>query len=230
MTTVSIRSSGVRTPTKIFLSHSHHDKELAGTLKDELEGLGCEVFVAHEDINPSQDWQEAILKSLRECDAFIPLLTESFAASDWTDQETGIAIALRKVIVPIKIQDDPYGFIGKIQALKWDIDDEELSFKKLVKVLLDKALLTVEDLILRFSNSHSYADATLNSELLESDIDFTKDQINSIVRYATGNGQIAGSYGAVPILNRLFSAYSNVIDPKLMLEWRAPTYADEEPT
>src|SRR5437773_3220417 len=154
----------LRGPTKIFLSHSHHDKELAGTLKDELERFGCEVFVAHEDINPSQDWQEAILKSLRECDAFIPILTENFPGSDWTDQETGIAIALRKVIVPIKIRDDPYGFIGKIQALKWDIDDEELSFKKLVKVLMEKTLLTVEGLILRFSSSYSYADATLSSE------------------------------------------------------------------
>lgn len=208
-------------PTKIFLSHSHHDKELAGTLKEELERFGCQVFVAHEDINPSQDWQEAILNSLRECDVFIPLLTESFVASEWTDQETGIATAHGKVIVPIKIHGDPYGFIGKIQALKWDVDDEEQSFKKLVKVLMEKKLLTVEGLILRFSNSNSYDDATLNSELLmESDTDFTKEQINSIVRYAMSNHQVARSFKAVPILKSLFSAYSDSIDPKLMRKWK----------
>lgn len=211
----------MRGPTKIFLSHSHHDKEYAGMLKGELERFGCQVFVAHEDINPSQDWQEAIIKSLRECDAFIPLLTESFASSDWTDQETGIATAFGKVIVPIKIDSDPYGFIAKIQALKWDDDEEEQSFKKLVKVLMVKKLLTVEDLILRFMSSYSFDDAALNSEfLMDSDTDFTKDQINSIVRYAMSNSQIARSFKAKPILDSLFSAYSGTIDPKLMRKWK----------
>jgi len=43
-------------------------------------------------------------------------LTESFAASDWTDQEIGIAVALRKIIVPMKLTLDPYGVIGRYQA------------------------------------------------------------------------------------------------------------------
>jgi len=213
--------------TKIFLSHSHHDKDLAGTLKEELERFGCDVFVAHEDINPSQDWVEAIRKSLRECDAFIPLLTDSFASSDWTDQETGIATAFDKIIVPIKIHHDPYGFIGKIQALKWDIDNEEESFKTLVKVLMEKKLLSVEGLILRFSSSNSFADATLNSELLlTANVEFTKEQINTIVRYAMSNSQIMGSFKAVPILDRLFTDHFDAIDPPLMRKWKAPALAE----
>src|SRR2546427_12683371 len=213
--------------TKIFLSHSHHDKDLAGTLKEEIERFGCDVFVAHEDINPSQDWLEAIRKSLRECDAFIPLLTDSFASSDWTDQETGIATSLDKIIVPIKIHHDPYGFIGKIQALKWDEDDEEESFKKLVKVLMEKKLLTVEGLILRFLSTYSFSDATLNSDLLlEADLEFTKEQINAIVQNAMSNGQIWGSFKAVPRLDRLFSAYSNAIDPTLMRKWKTRVHGE----
>ena len=196
-------------------------------MKEEIERFGCDVFVAHEDINPSQDWLEAIRKSLRECDAFIPLLTNSFASSDWTDQETGIATALDKTIVPIKIDHDPYGFIGKIQALKWDVNDEEDSFKKLVKVLMAKKLLTVEGLILRFSSTYSFSDATLNSELLlEADTDFTKEQINAIMQHALNNGQIWGSFKAVPRLVSLFSAYSNAIDPPLMRKWKTRVHGE----
>src|SRR6266566_5451186 len=221
-----VETVSLKKQTKIFLSHSHYDKDLAGTLKEEIERFGCDDFVAHEDINPSQDWLEAIRKSLRECHAFIPLLTNSFASSDWTDQETGIATALDKIIVPIKIHHDPYGFIGKIQALKWDVDDEEESFKKLVKVLMEKKLLTVEGLILRFSSSGSFADATLNSELLlATGVEFTNEQINAIMRYAMSNSQISGSFKAVARLNKLFSAYSDAINDSQMRKWKTPGYA-----
>ena|SRR2546422_1977921 len=112
-------------PAKIFVSHSHHEKEIAGWIKGELERFGAFGFVAHEDINPTEEWQGAILKNLKECDVFLALLSGNFATSDWTDQESGIAIALGKVIVPVKVNLDPYGFIGKYQALKWDSEEPE---------------------------------------------------------------------------------------------------------
>jgi len=56
----------------------------------------------------------------QSCDIFIPLLTESFKKSDWTDQEIGLAIAADKFIIPLQVDFPPYGFIGKIQGLKVD--------------------------------------------------------------------------------------------------------------
>ena len=60
--------------------------------------------------------------ALRECDIFIALLTRAFSESDWTDQETGFALALGKTIIPVKLHRDenPHGFIDHIQALKWN--------------------------------------------------------------------------------------------------------------
>ncbi|OGK57195.1 hypothetical protein A3H83_03010 [Candidatus Roizmanbacteria bacterium RIFCSPLOWO2_02_FULL_39_8] len=45
-------------------------------------------------------------------------MSDHFRLSLFTDQETGIAIALNKKIIPIKISMNPYGFIHKLQALK----------------------------------------------------------------------------------------------------------------
>lgn len=84
-----------------FLSYSHQDRQLAGLIKGTLNYYGFDTFLAHEDLQPSVEWQEIILINLKECLVFLPLLTDSFIKSDWTDQETGIAIALDKIIVPI---------------------------------------------------------------------------------------------------------------------------------
>ena len=81
--------------------------------------------------------------------------------------------------------------------------------------------MTIDNLILGFSNSYSYDDAGLNAELLASDIKFSKEQINAIVQVALENNQISASYSAEPHLNELFSRYSAIIDPKLMKKWNS---------
>lgn len=133
-------------PVHIFLSYSHKSRKLAGELKGGLESFGFAVFLAHEDLKPSLPWRKEILKSLRQCDVFIPILTRGFMESDWTDQETGFALALKKKIIPVRVHDNPYGFIGAFQALKcnknspdttcWEIAEclhEESRFAQAVK-------------------------------------------------------------------------------------------------
>lgn len=55
-------------------------------------------------------------------DAFVALMTVSFHESLWTDQEVGFAIGRGVPIIAAKLGRDPYGFIGKFQALSctWD--------------------------------------------------------------------------------------------------------------
>jgi hypothetical protein len=40
------------------------------------------TFLAHEDLEPSVEWQKTILLKLKECLVFLPLLTDSFTRSD----------------------------------------------------------------------------------------------------------------------------------------------------
>src|SRR4051812_682013 len=94
-----------------FLCYSHNDRFLAGCIKKTFDSYGIGAFLAHEDLLPSQEWQDEIARRLHACEVFFLLLTNSFRSSDWTDQETGIAVALNKIIVPIKVTLNPYGFV-----------------------------------------------------------------------------------------------------------------------
>lgn len=101
---------------RIFFSYSTDDKTIVGKLKEQLEFMGFEVFLAHDDIEPNIEWQYDIIKNIKGCDTFIPLLTKSFRESAWTDQEIGMAVATDKFIVALQVDFPPYGFLGKNQA------------------------------------------------------------------------------------------------------------------
>ncbi len=72
-------------PLRVFISYTSLDKKLAGELKSYLAQYGIRVFLAHDTINPTDEWQVKILEALEKMDVFIPLLTKEFKLSDWTD-------------------------------------------------------------------------------------------------------------------------------------------------
>ncbi len=76
-----------------FFSYAYEDRKLAGRIKERLETYGFDVFLAHDDIDPSTEWQEEILRHLGTCEVFLALLTEEFDESNWAHQEVGIAYA-----------------------------------------------------------------------------------------------------------------------------------------
>lgn len=103
---------------KLFISHLSSFKHKTGILKSELEKFGISGFVAHEDIEPTKEWQEEIEKGLFSMDAMCALLMPGFKESNWTDQEVGIAIGRGILVIPIRKELDPYGFIGKYQGFQ----------------------------------------------------------------------------------------------------------------
>ena len=105
---------------RVFISHVHTVKEPAGNLKLSLQKYGISAFVAHEDIEPTDEWREEILKSLMSMDAFVAVLTPDFRSSKWTDQEVGVAVARDVLIVPVSRGAVPYGFIEKYQSFNGD--------------------------------------------------------------------------------------------------------------
>jgi hypothetical protein len=103
---------------KLFISHLAKYKTNASYLQKSLEIYGISSFVAHEDIEPSQQWEIEIEKALHTMDGFTAILMNGFKESNWCDQEIGFAIAKEVLIIPIKKELDPYGFIGKYQAIQ----------------------------------------------------------------------------------------------------------------
>jgi hypothetical protein len=185
---------------RVFLSYSAEDKVIAGRIKFLLERFGMEVFLAHEDIEPSSDWEDVIVEELKNCSVFIPILTENFSLSKWTDQETGFALAREIPIIPIDVGVKPYGFISKYQAFALETKDIYKSCVNIIRVILKKVTLGEEfanSLLDVFGSSHSFNEAGKNSQLvLESISLFTIQQKNKILKMASENEQIYNSYEA----------------------------------
>jgi hypothetical protein len=102
---------------KVFLSHKNEAKKEAHILKTKLRVYGISSFVAHEDIEPTREWQTEIELALNSMDCLVALLTDKFHDSPWTDQEVGFALGRGVQVIPVRLGTDPYGFIGKLQAV-----------------------------------------------------------------------------------------------------------------
>jgi hypothetical protein len=102
---------------KIFISHIAREKEKAAKIQYHLLKNKISSFVAHEDIEPSLDWQSTILAALISMDILVALVTPGFHNSYWTNQEVGFAIGKNTPVISVKIGDDPKGFIGRFQAI-----------------------------------------------------------------------------------------------------------------
>lgn len=101
---------------KLFISHLASFKKQISQLKIELEKYGISGFVAHENIEPTKEWQDEIEKGLFSMEALCAVLMPDFNKSKWTDQEVGVAVGREILIIPIRRDMDPYGFIGKYQG------------------------------------------------------------------------------------------------------------------
>lgn len=86
-----------------FLSYAHEDKVLAGKVKQILETNGVSAFLAHEDLDVSEEWRIEILKHLDTSSALVAIVTDNFAKSVWANQEVGIAIAKGLTLIPLMV-------------------------------------------------------------------------------------------------------------------------------
>jgi hypothetical protein len=103
---------------RVFISHIALHKDKATRLKSCLVRYGIDAFVAHEDIEPTIEWEREIEKALRTMDAFLAIHTIGFAKSIWTQQEVGYAVGRGVTIISLQMGEDPTGFISKRQALR----------------------------------------------------------------------------------------------------------------
>jgi hypothetical protein len=123
---------------KVFLSHLAKHKIRTLELSKELEYFGMSGFVAHEDIEPTEEWQDRIEEELLAMDGFVALLAEGFKESSWCDQEVGAAVGLQVPFISIKQEIDPYGFIAKYQALPDDSSSSKELAKQICELFLAK--------------------------------------------------------------------------------------------
>jgi len=206
---------------RVFLSYSHMDSILVAEIKKTLEDNGIEAFLAHEDIGPSKEWEKEIIRSLNECDVFIPFINDNFMKSKWTDQESGIAFARGKFILPINIGLVSYGFIGRYQALKYK--DGPLTSKEIIEAIMNKNSLMKkrikDDLIKKFKESQTFLEAGRAVDKLKDVEPFTEIQVNELLRAYMDNNQLFLARIPDSFIQRIVESHANIIHPALITEY-----------
>lgn len=105
------------TRLRVFVSHLSVEKLKATRLRDCMKAAHMSAFVAHEDIEPTLEWQVQIERALNSMELFVSMHTAGFRDSVWTQQEIGFAVARGVKIIALRFEEDPTGFIQKNQAL-----------------------------------------------------------------------------------------------------------------
>jgi hypothetical protein len=176
---------------RLFLGHKAEVKQQVGTLKRALKMFGVSAFVAHEDIHPTREWQDEIQNALRSMDAFVALMTDGFHDSNWTDQEVGFALARGVPVIAVRLGRDPYGFIGKFQALSATWDDAAVGIVK----LLMKHDRMVAAYVQALRDCPSFDDGNKLALALPAIERATDSQIDELVAAANEDSQLHNSYG-----------------------------------
>ncbi|MEM6858306.1 MAG: toll/interleukin-1 receptor domain-containing protein [Pseudomonadota bacterium] len=102
---------------RVFISHISEDKDRAHRLREALSAYNVSSFVAHDNIEPTLDWQVQIERALHSMDAFVSIHTKGYSKSFWCQQETGFAFGNQTKVIALRMGEDPTGFASKHQAI-----------------------------------------------------------------------------------------------------------------
>lgn len=203
-----------------FLSHASEEKKTAGIYKSKLNRHGINAFVAHEDIEGGEEWMRMLYDKVRTSDVFLILLSKKYHDAYYTDQETGIAFAFNKLMIPISLDGTtPYGFMSKYQAIKssYEVTNEEVGkvvsliykHQKVWQRVIDKAIQALR-------HAGSYSDANAIASGLFAHEKFSKKQLNQIAKAAIENDQVRGAWTAYDLAIQVLKENVTKIDPKLI--------------
>jgi hypothetical protein len=98
-------------PVRVFVSHSHEDRDFANTLTQQLNRCGIETWYSPANIIPADDYIESIRAGLMKSDWVIVLVSSHSSKSDWVRAEVNTASKdprFSSRILPVRLDDsDP---------------------------------------------------------------------------------------------------------------------------
>jgi TIR domain-containing protein len=87
-----------------FLSYSRADEKIALRLASDLRDWGVAMWLDQLDIRPSEHWDRAIERAVRECRGLVVILSPRSVASDNVADEISFAIDSGKSVLPVMIE------------------------------------------------------------------------------------------------------------------------------
>jgi hypothetical protein len=184
---------------RLFLSHVSRIKEETSALKGALRPLGIDGFVAHDDIEPAQEWHREIEFALRSMHAFCAVVTNDYNASKWCDQEVGYALGRAVPVVLFSSGETPYGLMGKQQAVRGKLSDPADAAGRIFDVLVKQDQLTTaltEGLVRSLVDAPSFASAKGSTKrIADVEKNLSKEQVLRLLVAARDNSQVREATG-----------------------------------
>ena len=177
---------------RAFISYSHVEREYGVQTKRVLDEVEIEAFLAHEDLEVSDEWRERILDELQRCDLFVPLLSVNFLSSKWAPQEVGFIISRPEVVIaPLSIDGTiPFGFLSHLQSRR--IPTEGITRELLVEPLARRLPRKILPHLIRIAgDAQSFRDAEVKMRpLVPFFPELTPEEAQALAEASIRNGQI----------------------------------------
>ena len=190
---------------RLFLSHLSEHKVYVAGVQEHLRQRGVSSFVAHEDIEPATEWVDEIEYALKTADAMAVFLHEGCHESHWADQEVGAAVGRGIPVIPIRFEVDPYGFIGRYQALQGMADEARMA-GDILKILHkhDGFSEKIGDgLIAAAEHAGNFDEANVLAGRIRNQAEWTSEQVKALVRAGASNTQVLDAYKCRPAIENI---------------------------
>ena len=97
------QEGGYRMNRYVFISYTTEDYSEACWVKDRLEQAGIPCWMAPSSIPGGSDYTSEIPRAIRECSAFVVIVSAKSQESKWVPREIDQAINAGKLILPFCI-------------------------------------------------------------------------------------------------------------------------------
>jgi TolB-like protein len=90
--------------SKVFISHSSKDKEIANAICNHLESADIHCWIAPRDIKAGSDWTEGIIQGIDSCRVFVLVFSENANISGHVRREVAKAFSLGLAVIPLRVE------------------------------------------------------------------------------------------------------------------------------
>lgn len=107
---------------KVFISYATEDRAVAQRVYDALTSIKINCWMAPQSISAGADYTTEIPRGIKQCQAFVLILSKHSQESLWVKKEVNVAINSKKLIYVIKIDDSELN-----ESFEFSLTDIQLS-------------------------------------------------------------------------------------------------------
>lgn len=92
----------------LFVSYSRKDSTRVQNIAKELQSKGYKIWIDKEGIESGDAFKAVIVKAIKKAEVFLFFSSIEANKSPWTVKEVNVAVYLKKIIIPVKLDNSEY--------------------------------------------------------------------------------------------------------------------------